>query len=139
MIRTPAQKRRKHGLGNAAVGRTAVVLYACDEGSRATATATLSGLRRFANAREWEIVGEILDSTQLTTPLDVRPMWHSVREAISAGRAEGIVAPLNHTCDDIEEGRAELFDWLAEHAAFLTTARSHVCTAPCPDPGVGRR
>ncbi|WP_157839069.1 hypothetical protein [Streptomyces flavidovirens] len=139
MIRTRAQERRQQALANAAIGRTAVVLYACDEGSRADATAALAGLRRFANAREWVIVDEILDSAPLATPLDDRPMWHSVREAISAGLAEGIVAPPNHTCDDVEGGRAELFDWLAEHAAFLTTAHSHVCTAPCPGPGGDRR
>lgn len=126
MIRTPAQKRRRQGLESAAGGRTTVVLYACVEGPDATATTAFSELRRFANAREWLIAGEILDTAPLATPLDERPMWHSVREVISAGRAEGIVAAPNHTCDDVEGVRAELLDWLAEHAAFLATAHSDV-------------
>ncbi|MCZ1009889.1 hypothetical protein [Streptomyces lydicus] len=126
MIRTPAQTRRRQGLGNAAAGRTTVVLYACVDGPRTSATAILAELRRFANAREWIVAGEILDSAPLSTPLDERPMWHSVREAIAKGRAEGIVAALDHTCDDVADTRAQLFDWLAEHAAFLATARCGV-------------
>lgn len=88
--------------------------------------ATLAELRQFAKAREWVIVDVILDTTPLSTPLDKRPMWRSVREAIAEGQAEGIVAAQGHTCDDVDDTRAQLSNWLAEHAAFLTTARCGV-------------
>ncbi|MFE2747300.1 hypothetical protein ACFXKX_23730 [Streptomyces scopuliridis] len=121
MIRTPAQHRRRRGLGNAAAGRTAVILYACIEDVSASAAATFEDLRLFAHARDWVIAGEFLDRLPLSTPLRDRPQWQSVLNALAAGPAEGIVAALDPTHDQDDDARAHLLEHLADRGAFLST------------------
>ncbi|AQW55311.1 hypothetical protein ACIQPP_05685 [Streptomyces violaceusniger] len=120
--RTPAQSRRRRALYNASNWRTTVVLYACTTDPRTTSTKALEVLLRYAAAREWEVAEAILDPSPLTTPIFEREHWATVRDAITERRAEGIVALRGHACEAGTATHAELSDWLAQRAAFLSVA-----------------
>lgn len=122
MMRTQAQRRLRRSIANAAAGRTAVVLYASTAGSDIPARDVLSELRRYADAREWQIAEEVLDDSPLTLPLKQRAAWRRVRDLITSGHAEGVIAPTAHARDDVPEERAALDEWLADRGAFLSLA-----------------
>lgn len=120
MMRSSEQTRRRRSIVNAAAGRTAVVLYACTDDPQPTNI--LVELRRYADARDWDVVREVTDAVPLATPLNERPEWCAARELILDGRAEGVVAPATHARDDVPHERAELDAWLAGFGAFLAVA-----------------
>lgn len=124
------QTRRRRSIANAAAGRTAVVLYACTEDPETARI--LAELRRYADARDWDVAREITDAAPLATPLDERQQWPTVRRLILEGRAEGVVAPTAHTRDDVPNERAELDTWLADRGAFLAVTPLRSSEAPHP-------
>lgn len=115
--RTPGQTRRRKALHNAAAGRTAVVLYVCAKDPAATAAQVVEKLSRYSDARDWEVVEIVLDTSSLSTPLADREQWQAACDVIDTRRAEGIVALQSHAGD--ASARAELTQWFAEHGAFL--------------------
>lgn len=122
--RTPGQTRRRRALIKAAAGRTTVVIYACSTDPRTSGAAVVTALRRYATARDWDIAEVIVDPSPMGTPLYEREQWTAVRDAIADGRAEGIVALRGHTCIADTNTHAELMDWLAQHAGFLSVVES---------------
>ncbi|MEU9984093.1 hypothetical protein [Streptomyces sp. NPDC050856] len=120
--RTPQSVRRRR-LQDAAVGRSAVVLYVCTQDPLRTATQTLTDLSGFAAARDWDVAAVVCDPSALRTPADSRTQWTAVRAAITSGRAEGVVALSEHAGSASSE-QTRLRQWLAEHAAFLVLVPS---------------
>ncbi|MFJ8201107.1 hypothetical protein [Streptomyces sp. NPDC096152] len=119
MDRTPGDISRRRALADAAGGFTAratVVLYACiasvqDEGD------VLARLRRHAEARDWVVVGEVIDHDTTGTPLECRRNWAQAKAFVTTGQARGIVA----TPGTERAGVASpsLTQWLHDHQAFL--------------------
>lgn len=126
MIRSSEQTRRRRSLASAAAGRTAVVLLACSDDP--DAASTLADLQRFADARDWHVVETYTAPAPPSTPLDERPEWSAVRELITEGRAEGVVAPAVHVPAD----RGPLDTWLADYGAFLAAAPLPSTAVPHP-------
>ncbi|MGC5412607.1 hypothetical protein ACPXCX_54510, partial [Streptomyces sp. DT225] len=87
----------------------AVVLYACVQPG-ASEEEVVARLRRHAQARDWLVVGEVVDHTSTSTPLGFRPNWWGhARQLITSGEAGGLV-----TTSRADANFGELEEWLHE-------------------------
>ncbi|GAA3301267.1 hypothetical protein [Streptomyces cinereospinus] len=123
MKRTPGDTSRRRVITDAASGfpsRATVVLYTCIAPGQ-DQTAVLTRLRRYAEARDWVVIGEVIDHTTTATPLDSRPNWQKARTLITSGQAHGIVTTSRTACA-VTPTDLSLVDWLAQHQAFLAEA-----------------
>ncbi|QNP70492.1 hypothetical protein IAG44_14280 [Streptomyces roseirectus] len=122
MQRTCTDFSRRRDLADAASGRVErvrVVLYACRPDGEA---GVLTELRVYATARDWVVVGELIDRTHPDSALDERPRWTRLKELVESGQAQGIVTPMRRLCGKCESERSLLDTWLAAHRAFVVTA-----------------
>lgn len=88
----------------------------------------MSYLRRYAEARDWRVVGEIVDHTTTSTPLAQRPKWPEASLLITSGQARGIVTTSLRACADTPS-TPFLSAWLTENQAFLSEALPAPTTA----------
>jgi hypothetical protein len=121
MTRTLGETLRRRNLSDAASGfpaRAAVVLYACIPPGQ-TRGDVVPRLRRYAEARDWDVAATVVDYTPTATPLERRPNWPQARDAISSGRARGIVTTSRLACGETT-GTPVLSQWLDTHNAETT-------------------
>lgn len=121
MKRTPGDIARRRAIADAAGGfptRATVVLYACIAPGQDEQD-VMARLRRHAEARDWVVVGEVIDHTHTATPLEHRPNWPQAKTLITSGQAGGIVTTSRIACADTPSAPA-LERWLGEHQAFLS-------------------
>ncbi|MFC9604522.1 hypothetical protein ACFTTN_13820 [Streptomyces niveus] len=139
MNRTPQQRARRAALADASSGghrqglpdripRVRVLLYDCEPTTQVGQP--LASHRVFAEARDWTIVAELLDTAPLDRPAMTWPLWPRIAELIDSGQADGIVTSAWDTTDD------EISSWLLERQAFVAhiSSTSHV---PANLPQVG--
>ncbi|MFF0226556.1 hypothetical protein [Streptomyces sp. NPDC004629] len=132
MTRTPGDISRRRNIADAASGflsRATVVLYGCPEPGQDERD-VMTRLRRYADARDWVVIGEVTDLSPATIPFQERRGWPAARNAVTSGQAKGIVAtacPQTPVASDLE-------DWLRDNQAFL----SEVATAPSTAEGVAQ-
>ncbi|MDN3260793.1 hypothetical protein QWJ26_13410 [Streptomyces sp. CSDS2] len=121
MTRTPGDLSRRRSINDVASGfpsRTRVALYACIAPGQDQAD-VLEQLRLYAEARDWVVVGEVIDHTPTATPLDSRPNWPQAKVYITTGEARGIVAT-PHTRSAGAGSSPTLTEWLHDQNAFLS-------------------
>lgn len=130
MNRTPQQRARRAALADASSGghreglpripRVRVLLYDCLPAPQAGQP--LASHRVFAEARDWTIVAEFVDTAPLDLPAMAWPLWPRVAELIDSGQADGIVTSVWDAADD------EVSSWLLERHAFVVRigTTSHV-------------
>lgn len=132
MTRTLGDISRRRNIADAASGfpsRAAVVLYARPEPGQ-DGQDIVAQLRRYADARDWVVIEEVIDPLPAAIPLQDRPGWRVARNAITSGQAKGIVAS---ACSQMPIA-ATLKEWLRDNQAFL----SEVATMPAASEGVAR-
>ncbi|MFB0617207.1 hypothetical protein [Streptomyces sp. AGS-58] len=120
MTRTLGETIRRRNIADAAGGfptRAAVVLYACIQPGQQQRD-TVHALRQYAEARDWVIVGTVIDHTTTATPLEHRPNWPQAKALIMSGQARGIVTTSRRACAETT-GAPVLSQWLDTHHAFL--------------------
>ncbi|MEU1372003.1 hypothetical protein ABZ454_38840 [Streptomyces sp. NPDC005803] len=119
--RTPGDIARRRSIADAAgafPSRATVVLYACVAPGQDQDGVT-ARLRRHAEARDWVVVGEVVDRITRATPLECRPNWPEARRFITSGQAKGLVMTSRTVCIHAAEATA-LDEWLCGHQAFLS-------------------
>lgn len=143
MTRTGQQWARRARIADAAAGvlpsalgsgvpRVRVVIYTCTPPGSPNSS-TLDALRRYADARDWTIVAEVVDQADPLTPPADRPLWPTVREHIESRQAEGIVT-------DVAPGDVDLENaWLTVFHAFAArvTTESDETPAAAADTATG--
>jgi hypothetical protein len=130
MTRTPGDTARRRNIADAAAGfpnRATVVLYAriapCDDQQE-----VIARLRRHAEARDWVVVGEVINYTQTDAPYaQVGHGWQAAKRLVTSGQAKGIVTTSRQACADV----AGLDEWLLDQQAFLF----ETATAPAATEG----
>ncbi|GAA2732401.1 hypothetical protein [Streptomyces nogalater] len=123
MTRTPGELSRRRSIAAAASGftsRATVVLYACIPPGQ-DQDETVVRLREYAAARDWDIIGEVIDHTATATPLGARPNWPLAKTYIENGQAHGLVTTSRTACADTTKS-APLTEWLRGRHAFLAEA-----------------
>lgn len=148
MKRTPQQRARRANLAAAASGRhreglstriarVRVVLY--DSEPAPQGAQLLAPHRIFAEARDWTIVAELVDTAPDGVPTMTRPLWPRVAELFDSGQVDGIVTSAWTTTDDA------LLSWLLERHAFAAclgatsgAAAAHFQTPAAADTAPGR-
>ncbi|MBB1261565.1 hypothetical protein [Streptomyces alkaliterrae] len=91
------------------------MLYVCLAEPGADAS-LFAPLRRYAEARDWDITDLIADRHPSSVPLRKRALWPRVADAVLARRAEGVVTLDGHLPDD---NAAELADCASTHGVFI--------------------
>lgn len=120
MQRTQGDRTRRRNLASAASGgiqRARVVLYACQP--TGDTDKILTDLRTYAAARDWIVVGELVDRVSVSEPPDSRPEWAKLARLIEDGQAHGIITPMRRMCGPHEPEQTRLDTWLATHHAFV--------------------
>ncbi|MQS11758.1 hypothetical protein F7Q99_05500 [Streptomyces kaniharaensis] len=110
------------------VGRVPVALYTATSND-ATAHLLTSYARAFAEARDWTVTLATVDNDP-TRPLDQRPGWQIVIDALNARTIKGVIT---WTRDMVTGGQADLaaeaFDRLAtvlgDRGGFIAAASGH--------------
>ncbi|GAB2806372.1 hypothetical protein [Streptomyces daliensis] len=123
MSRTVPDHIRRASLADAATGRTAVVLYLC-LAADADAASPLIELRRYAAARDWTVVAELVDRCGPETTLRDREQWPSLAELLVSGRAQGFVTQSTEMWSHRPGERKRVLDWAADHHTFVCTVRA---------------
>ncbi|WNI31508.1 hypothetical protein [Streptomyces sp. ITFR-6] len=72
----------------------------------------LASHRVFAEARDWTIVAELVDTAPPGTPAMTWPLWPRIAELFETGQADGIVTSAWEPTDD------DVLSWLLERHAF---------------------
>ncbi|WP_405759411.1 hypothetical protein OG234_13055 [Streptomyces sp. NBC_01420] len=110
-----ARRRRIADAADGYPARVTVVLYACVPPGTSEDD-VVARLRRHAGARDWLVIGEVVDYTSTSTPLGFRPNWLGhARPLLTSGQAGGLV-----TTSRTDACFAELPEWLQEQHAFLS-------------------
>jgi hypothetical protein len=91
------------------------LFYACSAELREE-TVLFTALRRYAEARDWDIANQIIDRHPPSVPFHKRVLWPRVADAVSTRRAEGALTLDGYLPDD---DVAELADWASTHGAFI--------------------
>ncbi|MFF2375831.1 hypothetical protein ACFVUW_15765 [Streptomyces xiamenensis] len=90
-------------------------------------TDLLPRLEEYAEARDWTIVGAVVDRYPATSPTADRSGWPRLLEMVLSRAITGVVTATADMCGPPNE-REAFRTWMADHRAFIACA----CTVDRP-------